>query len=270
MKIALAQMQISPKDIDANLAHARELLKGISADVFLFPELFATGPCIEDAARFSENEKGKTAEFLRMLSAEKKAYAIGSFIEGASNAAGLPKKVSVVFDQNANLICKYEQIHLHSIAGETPYFSAGENIPYFDTYTFRSATFLSYDLRFPEAMREFGLSWGFFCFLSGAFQEDEKEHWLTLLRARAIENQFFAMGCNPAGACGEKKFCGNSAIFDPHGKCIAQADEKEQALVCEIDPFFVEWYRLRHQHLTDAKKFQYTGSVKASELDPEA
>lgn len=41
------------------------------------------------------------------------------------------------------------------------------------------------------------------------------EHWRTLLRARAIENQCFFVGVNRVGTDRTNHFCGHSAIIDP-------------------------------------------------------
>ncbi len=56
---------------------------------------------------------------------------------------------------------------------------------------------------------------------AGTLKED---HWLTLLRARAIENTCYVVGVNTIGA----SFCGRSAAFDPFGVQIADAGEQEQ------------------------------------------
>ncbi|MBS3069492.1 carbon-nitrogen hydrolase family protein [Candidatus Micrarchaeota archaeon] len=263
MKICLVQTAVKDCEVPQNIAAAKELSFSQDAEVYLFPELFCAGSPIEDASRFAEDEKGATISFLYELSRAKKAYTIGSYIEKDGNSL---YKTAVVFDNNSKLICKYRQIHLCSITGETQFFSPGSQMPYFDTFTFRSTNLLSYDLRFPEAAREFGLSWGFFLFVQGAVKKDESHQWLAFLQARAAENQMYLFGTNRSGG----EYAGKSAIFDPDGKEILIAGEKEGAYVAEIDPFRVEWFRLRKQYLTDARKFAYSGTVKASELDPEA
>lgn len=263
MKICLVQTAVKDGEVSSNLARARELSFSKDAEVYLFPELFSIGSPIEDAHRYAEDEKGATISFLYELSRQKKAYVIGSYVEKEGNSI---YKTAIVFDNNSKLICKYRQIHLCSISGETQFFSAGSNMPYFDTFTFRSTNLLSYDLRFPEAAREFGLSWGFFLFVQGAVKKDEAHQWLAFLQARAAENQMYCFGTNRA----EGEYSGKSAIFDPDGKEVLVAPETEGAYLAEIDPFRVEWFRLRKQYLTDARKFAYSGTVKASELDPEA
>ena len=58
---------------------------------------------------------------------------------------------------------------------------------------------------------------------------------LTLLRARAIENQLFAALCNGCGNAFGTKFGGTSAIVDPLGNVLAKAGRGERMITAEID-----------------------------------
>jgi predicted amidohydrolase len=59
----------------------------------------------------------------------------------------------------------------------------------------------------------------------------KEDHWLNLLRARAIENTFYVAGCNLIGP----SFCGRSSLFDPFGVQLAGAGEEEALLVGKIN-----------------------------------
>lgn len=61
------------------------------------------------------------------------------------------------------------------------------------------------------------------------------EHLSTLVRARAIENQMFAVCCNSCGTAGETKYAGASAVVDPWGKTLAQAAEHEETITAACD-----------------------------------
>ena len=60
-------------------------------------------------------------------------------------------------------------------------------------------------------------------------------HWRTLLQARAIENQLFVIGAACCGRQGKIILSGHSMIIDPNGKILAEAEEKEETIVAEID-----------------------------------
>jgi omega-amidase len=182
----------------------------------------------------------------------------------------------VVFNPDGVRASAYDQIHLSSIAAEPDYIAPGARLPFFDALTFRAATIGSYDLRFPELAREFGLSWGFLLFVGGAYRQNEIHQWDALLQARAVENQMFAIGCNFGSERRKEKtdgddfvFGGHSAVYAPDGRMLHRAGENEQVLVLDINPFEVEWCRNRFQYLTDAKVELHKRHVFESEDDPD-
>jgi predicted amidohydrolase len=61
------------------------------------------------------------------------------------------------------------------------------------------------------------------------------EHWRTLLRARAIENQMIVVGCNRTGYDGEQKFGGRSALLDAWGEPIIEGGDQPVLLTSSID-----------------------------------
>jgi predicted amidohydrolase len=90
-----------------------------------------------------------------------------------------------------------------------------------------------YDLRFPEHSRALvdagatvlaiPAAW-----LRGPLKED---HWMTLLRARAIENTVYVAA---AAQCG-RQYCGQSALIDPLGVAVAALGDDEGVVIGDID-----------------------------------
>ena len=277
VRLALVQFTPQPAQLKQNLLTASALCGQKKADVWLFPHLFSTAAGVEEAHRLVEEEDGPTPSFLKKLAMEKKAYAIGSYLAANPKDEQKPSRPfvrSVAYNAEGVRAASYDQIHLSSIAGETSHLSSGSRLPFFDCLTFRSAMISSYDLRFPELAREFGLSWGFFLFVQGAFRQDQIHQWDALLQARATENQMFVIGCNFGGErapadSNSNPFGGHSAVYDPAGKKLHQAGENDQVLILDIDPFQVEWNRNRHQFLTDSKMKLAHHFVFESEDDPD-
>jgi predicted amidohydrolase len=56
-------------------------------------------------------------------------------------------------------------------------------------------------------------------------------HWLSLLQARAIENQTYVIGCNRVGQGGSLVYSGDSRIFDPYGETLAQGAPHEECIL---------------------------------------
>jgi predicted amidohydrolase len=60
-------------------------------------------------------------------------------------------------------------------------------------------------------------------------------HWLTLLQARAIENQAYVIGVNRCGSDPHLSYNGRSVVVSPHGIIVADAGENENLLGVELD-----------------------------------
>lgn len=60
-------------------------------------------------------------------------------------------------------------------------------------------------------------------------------HWITLLRARAIENQAYVIGVNRCGDDPQASYHGGSVIVDPWGETVAEAGKVEAILSASLD-----------------------------------
>jgi predicted amidohydrolase len=94
---------------------------------------------------------------------------------------------------------------------------------------------ICFDVRFPELARSLALAGAQVLFCPAEFPAERTAIWATLLRARAIENQVFVVGCNRVGSDGKHTYAGRSAIIDPEGNTLAQADDTAQLIDATID-----------------------------------
>jgi len=96
---------------------------------------------------------------------------------------------------------------------------------------------ICYDLRFPELYRHLTTQGARILLCPAAFTlQTGKDHWLPLLRARAIENQCYVIAPGQAGAHGGKRHSyGKSTIIDPWGIPIATAADGVGSAVARID-----------------------------------
>ena len=63
-----------------------------------------------------------------------------------------------------------------------------------------------------------------------------RDHWETLLRARAIENQAFVVAANQIGEyLPGRRAGGRSMIVDPWGVVLAQAPDAVGVIVADLD-----------------------------------
>ena len=74
-------------------------------------------------------------------------------------------------------------------------------------------------------------------FYPGAFnQTTGPAHWELLFRSRALDNQVFCIGVAPAlNRNASYHSYGHSIVTNPWGEVMAQAGEKEELIICEID-----------------------------------
>jgi len=70
-----------------------------------------------------------------------------------------------------------------------------------------------------------------------------QEHWRTLLRARAIENQLYVVSANACGLIGKLDFFGMSMIIDPKGDVLRDAGEEQGEIVAPLSRQLLEEWR---------------------------
>jgi predicted amidohydrolase len=188
------------------------ILRG--CDVVLFPELVDGGyAALRRGAGHHRQGDRLLTSFARLTRRGGPACVAGSvLLEGT----GGPTNTSCVFHRG-RLVYRYDKIHLFRPAGDTRYFHRGDRI---GTFRFpispgglRAGVILCYDLRFPELVRAMALRGLDVLFVPARWPRKRDLAWRALLRARAIENQIFVVGCNAPGREG-----GYSYVFGPLGE----------------------------------------------------
>ena len=80
------------------------------------------------------------------------------------------------------------------------------------------------------------------------------EHWLALLRARAIENQCYVAGVNRVGTDPNvPSYPGRSMVVDPRGNVVADAGGDAGVIGAEIDLGAMNDYRAAFPFLADVR-----------------
>ena len=129
------------------------------------------------------------------------------------------------------------------MAGEAAHFTVGTEATVGAVDQWQVAPLVCYDLRFPEAFRA-GVRRGAQLFAVIAnWPASRESHWVTLLRARAIENQAYVAGVNRCGTDPHTTYAGRSLIVDPRGEIVAEAGATEQIITADIDLTKVDEYR---------------------------
>lgn len=245
MQVYLVQMESLPGNKEKNLEKARQMVLGanpVSESLILFPEMFATGYIPEQAEKLAEDfEKGNgpTAQMLRQLAHETVCFVLGGGMHRTGN--GFTNRTCLYSPTKATSEQTYYD-KVHPFFPEQKEFIAGKETTLFKTKDIVVATSICFDLRFPELFREARAKGAQAFTVQASWPAVRNEHWETLLRARAIENQAYVIAVNNVSTDGT--YIGNSQVIAPDGECIAKADAgKEQVITAEISANIVEKYR---------------------------
>ncbi|SRR6266568_559277 len=233
IKAAAIQFNVKQGDVDANLAYVREALgraAGQGANLVVLPEMWSSGFSYRDLNQLALRTEGIAAELLE-LSARHKLVIVGSMPE--PNGDKVFNTIHVA--DNGKLAGVYRKIHLFSLLGEDRAFSGGDSWLLANTSLGKVGVIICYDLRFPELSRRLAVEGAQVICVPAQWPKPRQEHWRTLLRARAIENQLFVVACNACGIIGKLDFFGMSMIIDPKGELLGEAGESEGEVFASLD-----------------------------------
>lgn len=220
-------MDLAWESPESNLRQAEALLEEhvVMTDVIVLPEMFSTGFSMKPA-KIAEEMNGPTMYWMRKLAQQYEALVMGSMIIEEEG-----KYYNRFLAMDAfGLVHQYDKIKLFSMTGENVAYTAGvEAIP-FEWKGWRFMPQVCYDLRFPENVRivpeKAGQAYDVLVYVAN-WPSPRVQHWDTLLRARAIENQCYVIGANRVGADkNDLSYPGHSTLIDPKGTILAQSDNK--------------------------------------------
>jgi omega-amidase len=211
------------------------------ARLVCFPEQFATG-WSPRSARFAENLDGLVVSRLQEYAKRYAIALLGSFVE---HHLPMPRNTCVAIDSTGEILATYAKIHLFTPGGEHQYYSPGEDLAHFSIDSVKFGIAICYDLRFSELFslyRELGVH----CVLvPAAWPCSRIAHWELLIRARALENQYYMAGITCTGTTPVDRYCGGSLTADPIGAIAAHAGEGGKLLVSVLDTDLIGQVRTR-------------------------
>jgi predicted amidohydrolase len=240
MKVSLIQMN-SVSDKAANIAAARALIERAigedGPDWILLPEQF-------DWAGGARGDKAKHAVYIHA----------GSIMESID---GEPRihNTSVVFDRKGKEIARYRKIHLFDVTmpdgaayKESETVKAGDAVVTYDCEGVTVGCSICYDLRFPDLFQALAAKGAQLIALPAAFtMQTGKDHWETLLRARAIETETYLCAAAQTGSFTvgneRRETYGHSLVADPWGHVVAKASDGIGVVSTRIEMAVVERVR---------------------------
>ena len=250
MRVAAVQLDSLWQDPIANLERLDQVwlpaALGGGAQLVILPEMFATGFSMDAAG--SEDPDGPIAGWMRQRAADHTCWIGGSLAVRAGSRSR--NRFLLVGPDGTQHV--YDKRHPFTYAGEDREFEPGDDLVTFDLLGVRVTPLVCYDLRFADDFWRTGPSTDLFVVVAN-WPAARREHWRTLLRARAIENQCYVVGVNRVGTADGLDYSGDSAVIDPLGRTICEASEAETVLFGDIDPNQVASTRQRFPFLADRR-----------------
>lgn len=233
MKVAVVQHDIVWEDKEANFARLAPMVAGAAATgarLVVLSETFSTGFSMR-VDRTAEPEGGPSSRFLAEQAAAHGVWVCGSIPE-VRPGDERPHNTLVLAGPGGE-VHRYRKIHRFAYGGEDTAFEAGDERVTVEVEGLRLSLFVCYDLRFADDW--WAVAPGTDAYVCVAnWPTPRRAHWQALLRARAIENQAYVVGCNRVGTGGSLEYSGDSAIVDPMGETLAAAAGGEALIVADV------------------------------------
>lgn len=243
MKIALVSLNQIWEDKEANKVRCRQFIQDASfknADLVVFPEMTLTGFSMNTEMTAEDTGNSETIRWFR----DQAIHHSISIIFGVVLKSFPKSKNHLVFiDKSGETIANYAKIHPFSYSTENQFFDGGNEIVSTHRGGYKFGLTICYDLRFPELYQVLSKNCEIIVNIAN-WPQKRVEHWRTLLKARAIENQVFMIGVNRTGTDGNNiDYEKSSVIYTPDGSESASGNLNIELDMYDINPSDAEKIR---------------------------
>jgi nitrilase len=250
----------STTDVAANLDQAAGLIgdaAAAGARLVVLPENFSFlgGDDAERVAVAEDADRGQAQDFARAQAREHGLWLVAGTIPIRATAGKVLSR-SLLVAPDGNVAASYDKIHLFDVSmpanegesyRESATTEAGTRAVVAATELGRIGMTICYDIRFPALFARLGSIGMDLLVLPAAFAVPTgKQHWQTLVTARAIESLSFVVA---SGQCGQhpggRRTFGHSMIVGPWGEILATCGDKPGIAQAEVD--MIELRELRRK-----------------------
>ncbi len=260
MIIATVSLNQIWEDKKANLLLCEEYIKEASSkkvDLIIFPEMTLTGFSTNISLSAEDENSSETVnKFQELSNLYHIAILFGVVIKDNKKALN----ESIFIDNEGSILGKYAKIHPFSFSGEDKYFNAGKKIKIINFNDFKIGLTICYDLRFPELYSALSKKSDLIINIAN-WPKKRVEHWNTLLKARAIENQLFIAGINRVGIDKNNlEYQESTNIYNADGEIVKYEVFKDMKIY-KIDKEFTEEFKNKFNTIDDRKIEFYKGVI---------
>lgn len=238
LRAGVAQIDIKIGDRAANYRNVEDWMKRYHTPsewetVVVLPEIWDVGYVIDEADKYGDPDARSAIDFLGSLARKYNVWFAGGSVlantkEGAVNRA-------LVIDPKGECVNHYDKVHLIPLMNEDRYLKSGDRECHFEVGGVTAACLVCYDIRFCEWMRLNAVHGAKVFFISAEWPTIRIDHWIALLKARAIENMMYIVACNRVGNSQNTDFGGHSFVLDPWGTVLYEGGDKPDGVFVEMD-----------------------------------
>src|SRR4030067_3720171 len=212
MKISLVQFAPEWENKSANMKTILSIFKKKSDldEILVFPEMTLTGFTM-NASAMAEDLNGETVAFFSELA---RGYRTNVFAGVIEREGKNYFNTLVHLNPSGKLKAKYRKIHPFSYSSENKFYKGGKLTTITTLSGMKIGLSICYDLRFPELFRLYAKERVDLLIDIANWPVPRIEHWKTLLKAHAIENQGYVAGVNRIGDDQKLHSNGYRSVFD--------------------------------------------------------
>lgn len=238
MVITLYQQDIRWHEPEENRRRAEAALAAApESDIFVVPETFTTG-FGDGMTDLAEEPDGATLQWARRMAAQYNRLIVGTWIVREDDRCY--NRMHWVRPDGS--YGTYDKGHTFRVSGEYDVIARGRKREVFEWRGWRIKPAVCYDLRFPKWLRNDNMDYDLLLVCAN-WPGSRHEAWTTLLKARAIENLCYTVGCNRCGLDGVGgSYSGNSAAIDYRGLPLAECTG-EETLTVTLDKERLQTFR---------------------------
>ena len=253
LTVSLFQFDMVWKSPSSNLEILNQWLERIpdNTDLVVLPEMFLTGFSM-DILDIAQPMDGEGVEWLKSVASSRNIVVMGSLAI---------KEVNQVY--NRMLIAYpdgqlqwYNKRHLFRMGNEHRHFSQGDKLIVIKYKEWNIMPLVCYDLRFPVWSRNVDLKYDLLIYVAN-WPAVRRDAYITLLKARAIENQCYVVGVNRTGTDGNGiNYSGDSVVVDYKGQFMTDLTETPGIINCTLSLEELRKFRKNFPAYLDADSFE--------------
>jgi len=249
LSITTIQADLHWEDKEQNLKMFEKHIESIqeSTDLIILPEMFSTGFSMR-ADDLAENMDGNTVQWMKNIASRRNTAITGSII--IKDDGHYFNRL--IWAEPNGIVKHYDKRHLFGMGDENKFYSAGQSKLIVEYLGWKINLNICYDLRFPVWLRNSKVDPFDVLVFVANWPEKRIEHWDTLLKARAIENQCYVVGVNRTGMDGNSiHHVGNTSVIHPFGNILNSSTDVEHNTII-LSKHELELNRRQFPFLRDA------------------